>query len=35
MRPEYDAKNEVTVSYNNIWTGYAVTGSDFTQVHGS
>ncbi len=35
MRPEYDAVNHVTVSYNDIWTGYAVTGSDFTQVHGS
>ena len=25
----------VTVSYNLIWAGYAVTGSDFTQVQGS
>jgi len=25
----------VTVSYNLIWAGYAVTGSDFTQVNGS
>jgi hypothetical protein len=25
----------VTVSYNTIWAGYAVTGLDFTQVQGS
>jgi hypothetical protein len=32
---EYDALRNVTVSYNTIWAGYAVTGSDFTQVQGS
>src|SRR6202050_5847117 len=25
----------VTVSYNLIWAGYAVTGTEFTQVQGS
>jgi hypothetical protein len=32
---EYDAVNHVTVSYNTIWIGYAVTGSEFTEVKGS
>ena len=35
MVPEYDAARHVTISYNTIWTGYAVTGTDFTYVHGS
>jgi hypothetical protein len=35
MVPEYDPLNHVTVSYNDAWTGYAVTGSDFTYVQGS
>jgi hypothetical protein len=33
--PEYDPIRNVTVSYNTIWAGYAVTGTDFTQVQGS
>lgn len=33
--PVYDPNRHVTVSYNTAWTGYAVTGSDFTQVQGS
>jgi len=33
--PYYDPIRHVTVSYNTIWAGYAVTGSDFTQVQGS
>jgi peptidase A4-like protein len=33
--PVYDPLRHVTVSYNTIWTGYAVTGTDFTQVQGS
>ena len=33
-RPD-EVANGVTVSYNLIWAGYAVTGSDFTQVQGS
>jgi hypothetical protein len=33
--PYYDPLRHVTVSYNTIWTGYAVTGSDFTYVQGS
>jgi hypothetical protein len=33
--PVYDPIRNVTVSYNTIWAGYAVTGSDFTQVQGS
>jgi hypothetical protein len=35
MVPEYDATRHVTVSYNTAWTGYAVTGTDFTYVSGS
>jgi hypothetical protein len=35
MRPVYDPVNHVTVSYNQSWAGYAVTGSKFTQVSGS
>ena len=31
----YDPIRHVTVSYNTIWAGYAVVGSDFTQVQGS
>ena len=31
----YDFKRHVNVSYNTIWAGYAVTGSDFTYVQGS
>lgn len=34
-QPFYDPERHVTVSYNTIWTGYAVTGTDFTQVQGS
>jgi hypothetical protein len=35
-RPDaYDPVRNVTVSYNLIWAGYAVTGKDFTQVQGS
>jgi hypothetical protein len=33
--PYYDALRNVTVSYNTIWAGYAVTGTDFTSVSGS
>jgi hypothetical protein len=33
--PVYDAIRNVTVSYNEIWAGYAVTGTGFTSVHGS
>ena len=33
--PFFDPIRNVTVSYNTIWAGYAVTGSDFTQVQGS
>jgi hypothetical protein len=33
--PYYDPLRHVTVSYNTIWAGYAVTGTDFTQVQGS
>jgi hypothetical protein len=33
--PVFDPIRNVTVSYNTIWAGYAVTGSDFTQVQGS
>jgi hypothetical protein len=33
--PFYDAIRNVTVSYNTIWAGYAVTGTDFTFVQGS
>jgi len=33
--PFYDALRNVTVSYNTIWAGYAVTGTGFTQVQGS
>jgi len=32
---EYDFNRHVIVSYNTIWAGYAVTGSDFTFVEGS
>jgi hypothetical protein len=32
---EYDFNRHVIVSYNSIWAGYAVTGSDFTFVQGS
>jgi len=31
----YDFNRHVIVSYNTIWAGYAVTGSDFTFVEGS
>lgn len=31
----YDFNRHVIVSYNTIWAGYAVTGSDFTYVQGS
>jgi hypothetical protein len=31
----YDFSRHVIVSYNTIWAGYAVTGSDFTYVQGS
>ncbi len=33
--PEYNPIQNVTTSYNTIWAGYAVTGSDFTYVQGS
>jgi hypothetical protein len=33
--PVYDPIRNVTVSYNTIWAGYAVTGTGFTKVHGS
>jgi len=33
--PVYDAIRNVTISYNTIWAGYAVTGTDFTYVQGS
>jgi len=33
--PVYDPIRHVTVSYNTIWAGYAVTGSEFTYVQGS
>lgn len=33
--PVYDPIRDVTVSYNTIWAGYAVTGTDFTYVQGS
>jgi hypothetical protein len=33
--PVYDPIRNVTVSYNTIWAGYAVTGSDFSLVQGS
>jgi hypothetical protein len=33
--PVYDPIRQVTISYNTAWTGYAVTGTDFTQVQGS
>jgi hypothetical protein len=33
--PVYDPIRNVTISYNTIWAGYAVTGSDFTYVQGS
>lgn len=33
--PVYDPIRHVTVSYNLIWAGYAVTGSDFSYVQGS
>jgi hypothetical protein len=33
--PFFDPIRNVTVSYNTIWAGYAVTGSAFTQVQGS
>lgn len=33
--PFYDPIRNVTVSYNTIWAGYAVTGTDFTYVQGS
>jgi Peptidase A4 family len=33
--PVYDPIRNVTISYNTIWAGYAVTGSDFTNVQGS
>ena len=33
--PFFDPIRNVTVSYNTIWAGYAVTGSGFTQVQGS
>jgi len=33
--PVYDPTNHLIISYNTAWSGYAVTGSDFTQVHGS
>jgi hypothetical protein len=35
-RPDvFDPVNHVTVSYNKAWAGYAVTGSNFSQVSGS
>jgi hypothetical protein len=33
--PTFDPVRNVTVSYNTIWAGYAVTGTDFTEVKGS
>jgi len=33
--PFYDSIRNVTVSYNTIWAGYAVNGTDFTYVQGS
>lgn len=33
--PYWDPIHHVTVSYDTIWAGYAVTGSDFTYVQGS
>jgi hypothetical protein len=33
--PVYDPIRNVTVSYNTSWTGYAVTGTEFTYVQGS
>lgn len=33
--PVYDPIRHVTVSYDTIWAGYAVTGTDFTYVQGS
>jgi peptidase A4-like protein len=33
--PVYDPIRDVTVSYNTIWAGYAVTGTDFSYVQGS
>jgi hypothetical protein len=33
--PYYDPIRHVTVSYNEIWSGYAVTGTEFTEVQGS
>jgi hypothetical protein len=33
--PFFDPIRNVTISYNTIWAGYAVTGSGFTQVQGS
>jgi hypothetical protein len=33
--PYFDPIRNVTVSYNTIWAGYAVTGTGFTQVQGS
>src|SRR5580700_1685847 len=33
--PVYDPVRNVTVSYNTIWAGYAVTGTGFTYVQGS
>jgi hypothetical protein len=33
--PVYDPIRNVTISYNTIWAGYAVTGSDFSYVQGS
>lgn len=33
--PVYDPIRNVTVSYNTIWAGYAVTGTEFTYVQGS
>jgi hypothetical protein len=33
--PFFDPIRSVTVSYNTIWAGYAVTGFGFTQVQGS
>ena len=31
----YDSTRNVTITYDEIWAGYAVTGSDFTYVSGS
>lgn len=33
--PVYDPIRNVTISYNTIWAGYAVTGTDFTYAQGS